>query len=254
MSSLDHVVERTVNVVARRETVFRYFTDSERFAAWWGQGSSIEPRPGGRVHIRYPNGVVAGGEVLEISPPERIAFTFGYESGTPIAVGASRVTISLEESAAGTRLLLRHELPTAASRDAHVQGWRYQLAVFANVVCAEESAGAEERIDRFFGAWAEADAGTRRATLEAIATSDLAFHDAFSCTTGIEDLVAHIGAAREHMPGVRLERQGTARQCQGTVVADWAAVSGAGASLGKGTNVFDLSSDGRIRRVVGLRS
>jgi uncharacterized protein YndB with AHSA1/START domain len=253
MSVLEHVVERTVDMVARRETVFRYFTDSERFAAWWGEGSTIEPRPGGRVHIRYPNGVVAGGEVLEISPPERVVFTFGYESGAPVAVGTSRVTIGLEKSAAGTRLRLRHELPTAAARDAHVQGWRYQLAVFANVVCAEENAGAEEKIDRFFGAWAEADAGKRRATLEAIATSALAFHDAFSCTTGIEDLVAHVGAAQQHMPGVRLERNGPARQCQGTAVADWTALSGEGASLGKGTNVFDFSPDGRIHRVVGLR-
>jgi uncharacterized protein YndB with AHSA1/START domain len=254
MSSLDHVVERTVNMVARRETVFRYFTDNERFAAWWGGGSTIEPRPGGRVHIRYPNGVVAGGEVLEISPPERIVFTFGYESGTPMAVGASRVTITLDGTETGTRLQLRHELPTAAARDAHVQGWRYQLAVFANVVGAEEHGDAEERIDRFFAAWVEADSGERLATLEAIATKDLVFHDAFSCTTGLEDLVAHIGAAQEHVPGVRLERQGPVRQCQGTVVADWVAVSGDGSPRGKGTNVFDLSADGRIRRVVGLWS
>jgi uncharacterized protein YndB with AHSA1/START domain len=254
MSSLDHVVERTVSMVARRETVFRYFTDSERFAAWWGQGSTIEALPGGRVHIRYPNGVVAGGEVLELSPPERIVFTFGYESGTPMAIGASRVTITLEGTAAGTCLRLRHELPTAAARDAHVQGWRYQLAVFANVVCAEEHASGQERIDRFFAAWAEADAEERRATLEAIATSGLVFHDAFSCTTGIDDLVAHVGAAQEHMPGVRLERRGPARQCQGTAVAEWEAVSGDGSPRGRGTHVFDFAADGRILRVVGLGS
>ena len=68
MKGLDHVVERTVTIAARRETVFRYFTDSERFAAWWGAGSTIEPRAGGAVHVRYPNGVVAGGEVVEIAP------------------------------------------------------------------------------------------------------------------------------------------------------------------------------------------
>ena len=44
MTGLDHVVERTVTIAARRETVFRYFTDSERFAAWWGAGSTIDPR------------------------------------------------------------------------------------------------------------------------------------------------------------------------------------------------------------------
>ena len=112
MTGLDHVLDRTVTIAARRETVFRYFTDSERFAAWWGQGSRIEPKPGGAVHIRYPNAVVAGGEVVEITPVERVVFTYGFESGQPIPIGASRVTITLEETARGTVVRLKHELPT----------------------------------------------------------------------------------------------------------------------------------------------
>ena len=69
MTALDHVLERTVLIRARRETVFRYFTDNERFAAWWGTGSTIEARPGGTLSIRYPNGVLASGEVIEVVPP-----------------------------------------------------------------------------------------------------------------------------------------------------------------------------------------
>src|SRR5438477_11800544 len=57
MSAHGHVLERTVLIRARARTVFRYFTDSERFAAWWGAGSAIEARPGGPVRIRYPSGV-----------------------------------------------------------------------------------------------------------------------------------------------------------------------------------------------------
>ena len=47
--ALTFVVERTVLIAARRETVFDYFTDSARFAAWWGKGSTIDPRPGGAL-------------------------------------------------------------------------------------------------------------------------------------------------------------------------------------------------------------
>ena len=94
MTGLDFVLDRTVTIVARRETVFRYFTDSGRFAAWWGQGSTIEPRPGGAVHIRFPNAIVAGGEVVEIVPPERIVFSYGFESGQPIPIGASPLTLT----------------------------------------------------------------------------------------------------------------------------------------------------------------
>ncbi len=252
MSGLDHVLERTVAIVARRETVFRYFTDSERFAAWWGAGSRIEPRAGGAVHIRFPNGVVAGGEVVEISPVERVVFTYGFESGQPIPAGASRVTITLEETARGTLVRLKHELPTAQARDEHVQGWRYQLAVFAHVVAAEAHAGAGALADRFFALWGEADAATRRTALEAIAVEAIAFRDPYSCTHGFDDLLAHVEAARRFMPGVVLERRGEARQCQGVALVDWEVRGPDGAVRAKGTNVFELAPDGRVARVTGL--
>ena len=252
MKGLDHVVERTVTIAARRETVFRYFTDSGRFAAWWGPGSTIEPLPGGAVHIRYANGVVAGGEVVEIEPVERVVFTFGYESGQPVAMGASRVTMTFEEAPAGTVVRLRHELPTAEAREAHVQGWRYQLSVFADVVAKEAHAGASARADRFFALWGEKDAEKRRAELEAIAVPTLAFRDRYSCTDGFDDLLAHVEGARRFMPGVVLERQGEARQCQGVALVDWAVKGPDGAVRANGTNVFDLAPDGRITRVTGI--
>jgi uncharacterized protein YndB with AHSA1/START domain len=255
MSAAEHVVERSVVIRARRETVFRYFTDSTRFAAWWGEGSRIEPRPGGEVHIRYPNGIVATGEVLEIAPSERVVFTFGYATADPpIPPGGSRVTIALEEGPEGTLLHLRHEVPTAEAREAHGPGWRYQLALFANVAAREQHAAVETLVDRFLAVWSEPDAASRGATLGEIATEHMTFRDAFACTEGRDDLVGHIEAARQHMPGVRIERRGRVRQCQGTAVADWVTLGADGRELGQGTNVYDLAADGRIARVVGLRS
>ena len=252
MTGLDHVLDRTVTIAARRETVFRYFTDSERFAAWWGAGSRIEPKPGGAVYIRYPNAVVAGGEVVEIAPVERVVFTYGFESGQPIPIGASRVTITLEETARGTVVRLHHALPTAAVRDEHVQGWRYQLAVFANVVAAEAHAGTGALADRFFALWGETDAERRRSELEALAIDALAFRDPYSCTDGLDDLNAHIAAAQRFMPGVVLAREGEARQCQGIAIVDWSAKGRDGNPRGKGSNVLELAPDGRIARVTGI--
>ncbi len=252
MTRLDFALDRTVTIVAGRETVFRYFTDSGRFAAWWGEGSKIEPRPGGAVRIRFPNGIEAGGEVVEIDPPRRIVFSYGFVSGEPIPAGASRVTIVLEEAAHGTLVRLRHELPNAAVRDEHVQGWRYQLSVFANVVANEAHAGTGPLADRFFACWAEADAPRRRAELAAIAAEDLAFCDPHSCTTGIDDLSAHIAASQRFMPGVVLARAGEPRQCQGMALVDWTVKLPDGSTRAKGTNVFELTPEGRIRRVTGL--
>ncbi len=84
---LKYKVERSVEIQAPRETVFRYFTDSGRWAKWWGAGSTIEPHPGGKVYIRHPNAVEVVGEVLEIAPPDRIMFTWGHANGKPIPPG-----------------------------------------------------------------------------------------------------------------------------------------------------------------------
>src|SRR6202043_2187402 len=106
MPDLPYDLERTVVIKAKPETVFRFFTDSARWASWWGAGSTIDAQPGGKVYIRHPNAVEALGEVLEVRPPERIVFSYGFVSGKPMPPGSSRVTIRLEPDEDGTRLHL----------------------------------------------------------------------------------------------------------------------------------------------------
>ena len=253
MNTLEYVVERSIVIRAGREEVFRYFTDSERFAAWWGAGSRIEPRPGGAVLIRYPNAVTASGKVIELTEPERVVFTYGYDGpGPAIEPGGSRVTVTLTSEPGGTRVHLRHEVPSSAVRDEHVQGWRYQMAVFANVVSRERHAQETAHADRFFAVWNEKDPARRRAELSGIAAESLVFLDGFSCTSGIEDLADHIGAAQFFMPGMEMRRRGDLRSCQGTALCEWSALGPDGAEKAHGSDVFDFGADGRIVRVVGF--
>jgi uncharacterized protein YndB with AHSA1/START domain len=252
VTALAHRLDRTIVIEAPQAAVFRYFTDSARWAAWWGAGSAIDARRGGRVLVRYPDGTEAAGEVVEVTPPSEIVFTYGYVKGTPIAVGESRVTIRLEPAARGTRLHLVHEFADAAVRDQHVQGWRYQLSLFANVVADEVHKGAGAVVDAWFDAWAEADPVARGNSLAAIASADVHMRDRFSCVDGAGELTEHIAAAQRFMPGMRLQRQGDARHCQGTVLADWTAVGADGQPRGRGTNVFTLGADGRIESVTGF--
>ena len=56
--TLADYVERTIAIHAAPGTVFRFFTDSTRWATWWGTGSTIDARPGGRLLIRYPDGTI----------------------------------------------------------------------------------------------------------------------------------------------------------------------------------------------------
>ena len=96
LPSLPYTLDRTVVIQATPDTVFGFLTDTPRWAAWWGAGSEIDARPGGQMKICYPGGTEAVGEVIEVTPPERIVFTYGYASGKMIPPGGSRVTIQLE--------------------------------------------------------------------------------------------------------------------------------------------------------------
>ena len=78
--------------------------------------------------------------------------------------------------------------------------------------------------------------------------------DRFSMLEGHEDLCAHMGAAQKFMPGLRWERRGNVRHCQGTVLAEWAAVAADGSDKMKGTNVFQFGSNGTIQSVIGLNA
>lgn len=85
MKDLPFAVERAITICARRDTVFRYFTDAARWAAWWGPGSRIDARPGGEMRIVHPGGSTASGTVVEVAAPERIVMTYGYDTpGRPM--------------------------------------------------------------------------------------------------------------------------------------------------------------------------
>ena len=253
--NLPHRLDRSVLIRASRETVFRFFTDSSRWASWWGKGSTIDPRPGGAMHIHFPEGTKATGEVLEVEPPERIVFTYGFVGGQPIAPGGSRVTIRLAADGPGgreTRLSLTHEFAEAPARDEFVQGWRFQLALFGNLVANEVHAEAAAKVDGWFDAWVLVDATARERALQEIAAPDVRFRDQYSLTDGLADLLPHISAAQKHMPGIRLQRSGNVRHCQGTVLCDWRVVMPDGQERGTGTNVFTFGPDGRIESVTGF--
>jgi uncharacterized protein YndB with AHSA1/START domain len=251
-ADLIHSLERTIVICATRDTVFQFFTDSDLFSQWWGEGSSIEGRPGGLLKIRYPNGVLASGEVLEVQAPERIVFTYGYESGSPIQPGESVVTITLQEDRDGTRLHLRHDFSDQAVRDEHVQGWRYQLALFSNVASREQHSHLSQSIDAYFQLWNTLNPEQRLQNMRNILEEGILFQDKHSCTHGMEDLNLHLSAYQRFMPGMTLQRDGEIRECQGTAIVRWIANKKDGSRIAAGLNVFALSPEGKIRTITGF--
>jgi uncharacterized protein YndB with AHSA1/START domain len=245
-------IERSIVIRARISTVWRFFSDSEAFARWWGEGSTIAAQVGGAVKIRYPGGSAVSGEVLAIEPPHAIVFTYGYDDpGKPLRPGESTVHVKLSEHPLGTLVELRHELPSRELANMHVPGWRYQLSVFAKLVHAQQHEDRDAIVDAWFSAWNASDAATRSEALERAVTDDVAFADEFAYLRGRDELLGQLAALGIHMPGVTLARVGKLRYAQGTALCDFAARRGEQQVM-SGTNVFEFGSDGRIARVTGI--
>jgi uncharacterized protein YndB with AHSA1/START domain len=72
-----NVVEQTVRISARPETVWKYWVDAQRMCDWWGVAADLDPRPGGVCRVEMDGGYVMLGEYLELEPYERLVFSFG---------------------------------------------------------------------------------------------------------------------------------------------------------------------------------
>jgi uncharacterized protein YndB with AHSA1/START domain len=129
------VVEREIRIAARPETVFEFFTDPEKMVLWKGREAELDPEPGGIYRVEMGDRIVARGEYVEVDPPRRVVFTWGWEgqeSGEHVVPpGSSRVEITLDPDADGTLVRLRHlDLPEE-TREIHGQGWDLYLGRLA---------------------------------------------------------------------------------------------------------------------------
>ena len=73
----DVVVTRWI--AASPPTVFAFFTDPERWTAWQGVGGKIGAQAGGVLRVIMSDAAAASGHFLEVVPPRRIVFTWGWE-------------------------------------------------------------------------------------------------------------------------------------------------------------------------------
>ena len=157
MKTSEDMIEVEKRIAARPETVFAYFTDPERFCMWQGVDAELDPKPGGlfRVTVTGRSRVVARGVYVEVEPPSRIVFTWGWEQidGLPdgmggLLPGTSTVEVDLEPDGDDTILRLRQSgLRTDPERNIHFQGWEQTLDRLA-IVAAGGDPGPDPLADQ----------------------------------------------------------------------------------------------------------
>ena len=127
------MVERTVEIDASPESVWELLTNPAEANRWMGLSAEFDLRPGGAYRVEVLSGSVARGEFVEIDPPHRLVYTFGWEGGvSEVPPGSSTVEFELIPNGGGTIVQFRHyDLPTPDSVARHGHGWDHYLGRLA---------------------------------------------------------------------------------------------------------------------------
>lgn len=140
-------IRRTIN--APRQRVFDAWTQPEQLMNWWRVSpamhtviAEVDLKVGGkyRLGMRDPEQAgpfTVGGEFVEITRPERLVYTWSWE--TPgMYEGETLVTVEFIEKGEATELVLTHErFANAEVASKHNEGWCGCLAHFVNLVAPD---------------------------------------------------------------------------------------------------------------------
>jgi uncharacterized protein YndB with AHSA1/START domain len=133
---------------APRERVFDAWLDPAAIGKWIGPRvikadvKELVPKVGGRYRIHMKGadgseGPVVSGTYREIVRPERLVFTWSWETPHPHSKAGheSLVTITFKERGGKTEMTLRHEhFESNEARDSHNQGWNASFERLAELL------------------------------------------------------------------------------------------------------------------------
>ena len=144
--SINTTLEIKRTFAAKRERVFRAWTDAAELSRWFAPSAEystvvpeLELRVGGRyrVEMHHKGGNVHSvfGVYTEIKPPEKVAFTWKWEGD--VRPESSLVTVEFHDLGNSTEVTITHvRLPNVEDRDKHAHGWNGCLERLATFVQA----------------------------------------------------------------------------------------------------------------------
>lgn len=138
-SETDDILEYETRVSASPETVFPYFTDPARMVEWMGTEATLDPRPGGVCRVNPTGHAVMSGQFLEVDPPHRIVFTWGWETRLYATPPQSTVVeVSLTPQGDETVVRLVHRSLQTGAAAFHRAGWEHYLPRLAAVASGDK--------------------------------------------------------------------------------------------------------------------
>ncbi|MGZ4725097.1 MAG: SRPBCC family protein [Ilumatobacteraceae bacterium] len=125
------VIEQTTRIAAAPETVWKFWTEPALMCQWLGVRAEVVAELGGIFRVTMGDGPVMRGQFVEVDPPRRLIFTFGWEQnphGEQLSPGSTRVEVRLVPDDGDTIVTLRHWGVPDDAADDHREGWRYLIS------------------------------------------------------------------------------------------------------------------------------
>ena len=123
-------LERELQIAASPETVWEFLVDPEKRRAGRAGRRVVRPESGRRIPGGGDSGHIATGEFVELDPPRRLVWTWGWEPGSPSKVtpGSTTIEVELVPDGDGTLLKFAHiGLPDPEAAQMHGHGWDHYL-------------------------------------------------------------------------------------------------------------------------------
>lgn len=136
------LIRQEIEIAAPAAVVYRLLTNAEGLKRWIAADAEAEARPGGRLRWTHQNGATMIGRFLELEPPRRVVFTYGWERdlmGLPPE--SSTVEVELQEHEGTTTLRLTHRGIPPESVEDHGRGWMFFLGRLRDTAPTEEGSG-----------------------------------------------------------------------------------------------------------------
>jgi uncharacterized protein YndB with AHSA1/START domain len=128
MATESDEIVREIRIAASPEEVFSYFTDAEKLVVWKAASAESDARPGGHFRMDVTGrGDVARGEYVEIAPPHRVVFTWGWEGDDQPPPTPSVVEVTISADGEGALLRLVHRGVPEKIRGGSAEGWDHYL-------------------------------------------------------------------------------------------------------------------------------
>jgi uncharacterized protein YndB with AHSA1/START domain len=115
--TFDHPIDR----------VWRAVTSPEHLARWFPSTVELDLVPGGKIRFGSFEGEAAHGQVLDVEPPHRLAFSWGTD----------RLEFDLRTEGPGTTFVLTHYVDDRAGAASFATGWEMCLAALADVLAGD---------------------------------------------------------------------------------------------------------------------